>query len=389
MDRDGFGNLHWSYPAPVAAGGISDDLALAVFLRALYIISYGLGYIEVTELKNCYTKHDLGADDMTNIKIDLKKNIQLCFNSGFGILITANNDENYRNAIISIHNGLELLMKYYLEQKEKLLIFKNINYHLLIYERNDLIQDVNLKKVKVNTISFNECIDILTYFSKLPNNYTKYLTQLNNQRNDCVHYQFSYNEIKLRKLLIFNIYQFICDLIIEMKLEPKDFILEEYIPTLDEYKDTIDDEINHSYIEKIEAAKKHYFRELTVIERKQKADTEDYTKRKYDITVECPACKNNALLSKKIQSTTELLENHVVTKRNLILNDLSCHYCGLNITDYDQLKLKFENEERSLRDMISFYDCPQEDCDCPPEDCPPEDCDCPPEDCPPEDCPDK
>jgi hypothetical protein len=289
----------------------------------------------------------------------------------------------FRNkSIISIHNGLELLMKYYLKQKEKLLIYKNINHHFLIYERNDLIQNVNLKKGKANTISYNECIDILKYFSKLPTNYTIYLNQLNNQRNDCVHYQFSYNEIKLRKLLIFNIYQFICDLIIEMELEPKDFILEGYIATLDDYKDTIDDEIRHSYIEKIEAAKKHYFRELTVIDRKQKADTEDYTKRKYDIIVECPACKNNALLSKKIQSTNELLENHLVTKRDIILNDLSCHYCGLNITDYDQLKLKFGNEERSLRDIKTFYDCPPEDCDCP-DDCPPEDC--PPEDCPPDD----
>ncbi|KKN55795.1 hypothetical protein LCGC14_0578650 [marine sediment metagenome] len=49
-------------------------------------------------------------------KIDLEKNIQLCFNSGFGTLITASNDVDFRNSIINVHNGLELLMKYYLKE---------------------------------------------------------------------------------------------------------------------------------------------------------------------------------------------------------------------------------------------------------------------------------
>jgi hypothetical protein len=37
-------------------------------------------------------------------KIDLRKNIKLCLNFGFGTLITAKNEEDYRNAVISIHN---------------------------------------------------------------------------------------------------------------------------------------------------------------------------------------------------------------------------------------------------------------------------------------------
>ena len=337
-------------------------------------------------------------------KINLRENVQLCLNSGFGTLITANTDENYRNAIISIHNGLELLMKYYLRKKDKLLIFQKINYHFLLSERTDLIKNVDSKKVKANTISYNECIKILEHFSRLPNNYIAYLNQLNDQRNYCVHYQYSYNQKKLRKLLISHIYQFICELISEMGLELKEFILENYTDSLGKFKDTIDDEIKHSYYEKIEAAKKHYFEELTETERNEKVETEDYTKRKIDIIVKCPACENNALLRKKIQSTSEEFVHYARVKRDLILKDLSCHYCGLSITDYDLLKLDFKDEERSLRDIISYddwppedcplEDCPPEDCppgDCPPEDCPPEDCppeDCPPEDCPPEDCPD-
>ena len=331
-------------------------------------------------------------------KINLRENVQLCLNLGFGTLITANNDENYRNAIISIHNGLELLMKYYLRKKDRLLILQKINYHFLLSERTDLIKNVNSGKAKANTISYNDCIKILEHFSHLPNDYTAYLKQLNDQRNDCVHYQYSYNQKELRKLLIFHIYQFICELILEMELEPKEFILEKYTSSLDKLKETIDDEIKHSYYEKIEAAKKHYFEELTEPERKEKVETEDYTKRKIDIIVKCPACRNNALLRKKIQHTIEEFVHYARIKQDLILKDLSCHYCGLSITDYDLLKLDFKDEERSLREIISYNDCP-DDCppeDCPdyedcPDDCPPEDCpdyeDCP-DDCPPEDCPD-
>jgi len=329
------------------------------------------------------------------IKINLQQNIQFCFNSGFGTLITENNDEKCRNSIIFIHNGVELLMKYYLKKQNKLLIFyKNITPHFLLNERDDLKKAIDLKKAKANTITYNECRDILEFFSHLPNRDSVYLRKLNNQRNDCVHYQYSYIEKELRRLLISHIYQFICDLIFEMELDIKDFISEDIILSMNNLKDTIDKEIEHSCQIKIEAAKNHYYKELTEVDRDQKADSEDYVKRKFDKIVKCPACENNSLLRKVIQHDGELFIDQVAIKRKLILKDLSCHYCGLNITDYDQLKLKFESEERSLPNQILIYpdDCAPDDCapdDCAPDDCAPDDCapdDCAPDDCAPDDC---
>jgi len=348
-------------------------------------------------------------------KINLDKNIQFCFKIGFSTLITAKEDEEYREAIISIHNGLELLMKYYLRKKDKLLIYRKITYKSILNKRNDLIKELDYKND--HTISYTDCIIRLEYFSKLPEKNKNYLTQLDHIRNGCVHFEYSYDEKELRKLLISHIYQFICDVIIEMGLKPKDFIPEKHLDTLGKLKNTIDDEIKQSYYAKIAAAKKHYNEELSQEEREQKAQTEDYTKKHYDIIVACPACGKNALLRKKIQSTRELLRSFVVIKRDLILRDLSCHYCGLSITDYDQLRLEFKDKEKSLQKVIYDYpddcptDCPDDypdDCptDCPddyPDDCPtdcpddyPDDCpiDCPddyPDDCPtdyPDDCPD-
>ena len=324
------------------------------------------------------------------IKINLQQNIQFCFNSGFGTLITENNDEKCRNSIIFIHNGVELLMKYYLKKQNKLLIFyKNITPHFLLNERDDLKKAIDLKKAKANTITYNECRDILEFFSHLPNRDSVYLRKLNNQRNDCVHYQYSYIEKELRRLLISHIYQFICDLIFEMELDIKDFISEDIILSMNNLKDTIDKEIEHSCQIKIEAAKNHYYKELTEVDRDQKADSEDYVKRKFDKIVKCPACENKSLLRKVIQHDGELFIDQVAIKRKLILKDLSCHYCGLNITDYDQLKLKFESEERSLPNQILIYpdDCAPDDCapdDCAPDDCAPDDC--APDDCAPDDC---
>jgi len=322
-------------------------------------------------------------------RINLEKNIQLCFNSGFGTLITARNDEDYRNAIVSIHNGLELLMKYYLRRKDELLIYHKITYKKILNKRNDLKKNVKLKDSK--TISYLECIRILEYFSELPEKNSKYLNQLRYKRDGCVHFEYLYDKKELRKLLIYHIYQFICDLILEMGLDLKTFIPESKIVSLDNYKDTIDDEIKQNYYEKIESAKKHYFEELTEDDRVQKAKTEDYTKRKSDIIVKCPACGKNALLRKKIQRTKELFrDNYITMKRDLILRDLSCHYCGLSITDYDQLKLEFKDKEKSLRDIRIYYDwrddCPDDWRDDCLDDCPDDwrdDCldDCP-DDCP-------
>ena len=329
-------------------------------------------------------------------KIDLQKNIQLCLNFGFGTLITAKNEMDYRNAVISIHNGTELLMKYYLHKKDKLLIFHKINHHFLLKERDDLIKNVKSKKARSNTIPFSECLIILEYFSELPDRNRVYLNRLNDFRNNMVHYEYYYSQNKIWKLLISHIYQFINDLVSELELNLQDFLKERYIGSLDRFKKSIDDKIRDDYLRKIEAAKKHYFDELTAEERAQKEETKDYTRKKYDDIVTCPACKNPALLRKIKKSEIESFESHEIFKQNLILKELSCHYCGLNITDYDQLRLDFSDKEVNLPDVLIPQDCP-DDCpeDCPEEDCPEEDCpddcpeDCPEEDCPEEDCPEE
>ena len=323
--------------------------------------------------------------------INLEKNIQLCFKSGFGTLITASTDGDFRNAIISIHDGLELLMKYYLKRKDECLIYEKITYKTILHKRNDLIKIEKLKHSK--TISYMKCISILEYFSELPKKNSKYLNQLHYKRNSCVHFEYSYDEKEFRKLLISHIYEFICGLISEMGLVLNTFIPESNLISLNNYKKDIDDEVKQDYYAKIESARKHYFNELTQLEQKQKAETEDYTKGGFDKIVKCPACEKNSLLRRKIQRTQELLsEDYIIMKRELILRDLSCYYCGLTITDYDQMKLEFKDEEKSLRKAIYHHypdDCPEyDDCPEPPEDCYGNDCPEPSEDLYDRDCPD-
>ncbi len=279
-------------------------------------------------------------------KIDLEKNIQLCFNIGFKALVTIESEEDYRIAICNIHNGLELLMKYYLKKIDEVLIYKKPTYKTFIRERTDLKKKVKLDNE--DTISYMKCIEILEYFSELPGKNKNYLKTLNFKRGGCSHFEYFYDEKELRKLLISHIYQFICDLIIEMGLEIKHFIPESYVSSLDRYKTTIDDEIKQEYQNKIEIAKRHYFEELTTSEREQKTNTEDYTQERIDEIVKCPACRNNALLKKKVQRTSERIRIKIIISRDLILKDLSCHHCGLNITDYDQLKIEFKDKEKSL-----------------------------------------
>ena len=308
-------------------------------------------------------------------EVNLKVNIKLCFESGFGALIAINDEDDdsrgkYRVAIVSIHAGIELLMKYYLEKKDKLLIIENIDENVLLQNRDDLIQNINKKPIK--TISFTKCRALLSYFSSLEGKNSKYLKELNNCRNSCVHHEFWYYENKIRKLLFSHIYQFICDLIEEMGLETNEFIPESQKESLDIFKNTIDHEIEHLCHLKIVGAKNHYDHELTDVERKQKKDNEDYAKKDIDLIVECPACKNNALLERKLQINIEDTPTYRTVIRNVILKKLSCHYCALNIYDYDILKLLFDDKEKKLNDLtISTQRLYSTDC---PEDCADWDC---------------
>ena len=327
--------------------------------------------------------------------IDLPKNIQLCLNFGFGTLITAKNVMDYRNSIISIHNGVELLMKYYLQRKNRLLILPKVDHLAVIQESVDLRKDIKIEKVDFSkTISYEDCIVRLEFFSALPETSKVHLKKLNYYRNRCVHYEFHFEQKEIRRLLISHTYQFISDLLIEMKLAVNDFINQKYTTSLDEYKKSIDDETKNDLIGKIEVAKKHYLEELNADEREQKKATENYTLHKIDKKLSCPACDNNALLRKKVIYSEDQNEPAIVSKE-IILKEFSCHYCGLHIKDYDQLRLQFTDEEKVIAKFHVPADCP-DDCpaDCPadcPDDCPrdcPDDCptDCP-DDCP-RDCPD-
>ena len=327
--------------------------------------------------------------DKTPTLVDLPRNIQLCLNFGFGTLITAKNVMDYRNAIISIHNGVELLMKHYLQRKNRLFLLPKVDHLALITESEDLRKDIKVKETDFSrTISYEDCIVRLEFFSHLPETSKVHLTKLNHYRNSCVHYEFRLDRKEIRRLLISHIYQFINDLIMEMKLIANDFIKQEYITSLDKYKKNIDDETNNNLIAIIEIAKKHYFEELTAEEREQKKATESYTLHRSDKTISCPACGNNALLQKNVIYSEDQNDPSILSKE-IILKEFSCHYCGLHIKDYDQLRIQFTDEEKVITKMRLLADCPDDCRDCP-DDCPtdcPDDCrDCP-DDCP-TDCPD-
>ena len=319
-----------------------------------------------------------------NEHIDLKENSILCLNFGYTTLISAKNEIDYRNAIINIYNGIELLIKHYLKLKNEYIIYNELDFKRLIHGRTDLIKQANCSS---NTINFSKCIDVLKYFTKLPEEYQNELDKLGKIRNERIHSGYFSNRKKTKKLLITYIYPFINKLLIELDLEIKDFIKEECVDTLENYKKHMDDEIASKLLEKITLAKKHYFEELTEVERQQKVTTEDYTVGKYDKrNVVCPACKNNALLTKKLIShilREDTSNSLIIIKRRLVLKEFCCHYCGLNITNYDQLRFNFMNEEQVLKDLnysVVPDDCG--DCDCPDDcyDCGDCDCDCP-DDC--------
>ena len=142
-----------------------------------------------------------------------------------------------------------------------------------------------------------------------------------------------------------------------MKLDVNDFINQEYISSLDKYKKSIDDETKNDLIGRIEIAKKHYWEELTEDEREQKKTTESYTLYKFDKKVSCPACENYALLGKKVIYSEDHNEPSVLSKE-IVLREFSCHYCGLNIKDYDQLRMQFIDEEQVIAKFHMPDDCP-------------------------------
>ena len=108
--------------------------------------------------------------------INLQTNIGLCLNFGYKTLISAKDEMDYRNALINVHNGVELLMKFYLKSKNELIIFEKIDHELLLYNNKDLLE--KSKKKEYHTITW-VCIKLLKYFSKFPVQYSGELEELN------------------------------------------------------------------------------------------------------------------------------------------------------------------------------------------------------------------
>ena len=130
----------------------------------------------------------------------------------------------------------------------------------------------------------------------------------------------------------------------------------------------------HKILKKTVLARKHFFDELTDEERLQKNTAQNYTKNKYDKLITCPACKNDALLRRTLKRTLSILQEgeSLIVNTKIVIAEFSCHYCGLNFTNYDQLKYQFKEEEDILPDSVVRHYA--DDCDC---DCPEEDDDCP------------
>jgi hypothetical protein len=333
-----------------------------------------------------------GRINENTCEVNLEKNIKLCLDFGYGTLKVAKNDIEYRNAIVSVHNGVELLMKLYLKSKDENLIYSKIDQFVLMYKRTDLIKEVPPKKERLKTIIFSDCIDFLSYFQTIPE---PELQKLNSIRNNCVHYEYTVYKHEIKKILIGYIYPFIKGLVEALGLSLTNFINENCIESLERLKRHIDDEMNNKFIEKIEIAKKHYYDELNQDERneKKKYQSYDLSEPTYKITP-CPACKNDSLLKIHLKITSEAHERFSIIRKNLVLKDLTCHHCGLIIDERDLLLLQYVAEEKSLSDKVVYhYDCPENDCpedDCPEDDCPEDDCpeyDCPEDDCPEDDCP--
>jgi hypothetical protein len=333
------------------------------------------------------------------ISVELLKNIQLCFNSGFGSLLRGRHEMDFRNAVIGIHNGCELLMKHYLRKKDKLLIYQKLDYKRVLMGRSDLAKKP--QDISNHTIEYSECVSRLEYFTK-----TDFgcLERLNHERNIRVHYEYEYNPGELKQFLVSRVYAFISSFAVETGLEPKAILNYAYIESLDKLRKVIDDDIARSFHEKIDKSKHHYYEDLTEQERQEKAGTEDYTLTSHSKKVKCPACQQEAMISLKEIRTSEVQARLTIIKRRLELEKLTCHYCGLLVDKANELRILFADEEVLLRSQIHFEpddcpddcqdDCPDEDC---PDDCPDEDCiydcqeDCPDDcqdDCPDDDCPD-
>jgi hypothetical protein len=142
--------------------------------------------------------------------IDIIMNANLCLNFGFGILIRAKTEIEYRNSIVSVHNGVELLMKICLMGKNRALIYQKIDYTYFLIDRTDTLKKVSFRS---NTITFDECRIRLSNFSTLPEQYSVHLKKLNEIRNDCVHFEYHINYRKVKILLIAHIFEYITEVL--------------------------------------------------------------------------------------------------------------------------------------------------------------------------------
>ncbi|MFW5795101.1 MAG: hypothetical protein ACOCV1_06415, partial [Bacillota bacterium] len=112
-----------------------------------------------------------------------------------------------KDAILSVHHGIEILLKYILYKESEYLILSEINENVknaFVDKRNKKLKSIfetNLSD-KIHTVSFEESIERIEKICGfiLKNSLSQKFMKLQKYRNQIIHAEFNFNENEINKL---------------------------------------------------------------------------------------------------------------------------------------------------------------------------------------------
>lgn len=272
------------------------------------------------------------------MKLSLIENAKESLRHGVDHFIEAKDDiESYKQAIINIHLGIELLLKEKLRRyNEWYLIDKYEFIHIRqLYEKYRRKKTVKRDPIK-KTVQFTELLTRMAEFSSVVKNYKQYLVQLNDKRNQMVHYEIDIDTSEIDILIGKHILPFIDEYSKkELGLSSEKIFGKDKLKNIEVIIKAAEKPIIYNIKRKLLSAKTRYCKLPSSKKRerreKYKRHKEFLSKQRKDevgdiYEVKCPACRSACLYHSPEYETEEALR-----PEKMFVARLECFMCELEL----------------------------------------------------------
>ena len=279
-------------------------------------------------------------------KLDLLNNARDSLRHGYKHFLRAASVSDYKQAVLNIHLGIELLLKERLRQINPLYVFAgefDFERLLALAESRTLLRK-KPKSPSLNTVGFGVALERLEFFSEVVLRFRSELKALAEQRNALVHFEAYLEQNELDILLGKRAFAFVvCFLEQELDQQPADFLSTDLYLQLALRAEQIDERVSRMLSHKIKEAHERV-EGLSHDEVRARSVTLDALERSLRhegqqvVRETCPVCEHTCLLVIEECWSLSVDETGLAAETVFWTGRLECVVCSLKLEPDETLR---------------------------------------------------